>query len=700
MNTYCNILNAEILKNIVKYTLSIPFASAIFFLYACDNNDTNVISDSHDSEKKYPAQVLQEVNSLANTYFKDPSSPAKKSWIDIQLKSFDAINSIVPDIPIQTFDSIKSNAVAKNKGDWKAAHKQITAQTDAFKRIALISNSMKPDAADFAKQVAASIYPHDYIAQAAELRNWGRLYNAIVSNVNLFSQSEIDSIKQRVLSEISKLGYPASVKWLAAQSTAKRRILQFLDSADESIRDNLKELEQSYPADFEKQLSAIENIAAAAHEGQQIQANHDSKQTRASRNSQEKQNPDNLASRDDEIKELNKYRFSIFTNRGIDGKMSTAVLVKLNGQKVVLCTKDFFDGSLPYTITNSLGKIKCSRAFISSDYPLVMLMPDSVPDTFVPFEVVSPQEMVSIIDKKLTMIAPSKAGFSKFPVRIFSEDQKYLNLTSDTAPEIRKSTNIKRLDRRGEKFLLSTKISVDAGNNSIVIDPDSGKLVSMAFRKYNPGVLSWTGKTGSIVGNENMAIPDINNFIRQFDGVTKSIESPDSSIQFIRMTGLENWMRLDPSVAAEQKTQLRRFTDDNNDFLMFFKRNLYGDMLRSRRLGQIAERYRKPFLNERMDRISYERNYKKYMLDVMYAMRRELSQFPNANSFYPIYRDEMEYQIALRRAMHDYLAEVIKNGDITNVLHVDLRARYSDPMVIPEGQIAPTTFGGSKGGGF
>ena len=102
-------------------------------------------------------------------------------------------------------------------------------------------------------------------------------------------------------------------------------------------------------------------------------------------------------------------------------------------------------------------------------------------------------------------------------------------------------------------------------------------------------------------------------------------------------------------------------------------------MLRSRRLGQIAERYRKPFLNERMDRISYERNYKKYMLDVMYAMRRELSQFPNANSFYPIYRDEMEYQIALRRAMHDYLAEVIKNGDITNVLHVDLRARYSDP---------------------
>lgn len=394
-------LNLKTFKIIIKCFVFIFSVSVIFFLYACDNNDNKAVNDSHDSEKKYPAQVLQEVNALANAYFKDPSSPAKKSWIDIQLKSFDAINSIVPDIPIQTFDSIKSNAVEKNKGDWKAAHKQIIAQTDAFKRIALISNSMKPDAADFAKQVASSIYPHDYIAQAAELRNWGRLYNAIVSNVNLFSQSEIESIKQRVLSEISKLGYPASVNWLAAQSTAKRRILQFLDSADESVRGNLKELEHSYPADFEKQLSAIENIAATANEDMQAQSSRDGKQTQASRNSQKKQNSDNLASRDDKIKELNKYRFSIFTNRGIDGKMSTAVLVKLNGQKVVLCTKDFFDGSLPYTIANSLGKIKCSRAFISSDYPLVMLMPDSVPDAFVPFEVVSPQEMVSIIDKNL-----------------------------------------------------------------------------------------------------------------------------------------------------------------------------------------------------------------------------------------------------------------------------------------------------------
>ena len=101
-----------------------------------------------------------------------------------------------------------------------------------------------------------------------------------------------------------------------------------------------------------------------------------------------------------------------------------------------------------------------------------------------------------------------------------------------------------------------------------------------------------------------------------------------------------------------------------------------------------------------MDRISYERNYKKYMLDIMYAMRREISQYPNANSFYPIYRDEMEYQIALRKAMHDYLAEVIKSGDITNIVHLDLRARYSDPMSIPEGQLAPMQAGGSIGGGF
>ena len=668
-------------KSPYRFRFILPFAAA-FALCACDYFKKGEPAAPQPPAREYPADVLRNVNALAEKYFKGADAAAKRSWIDGQLKAYDAINAIVPDIPIQVFGGIKNGAVSANSGDWNVVHRRILAQIDGYKRVESIGKSMKRDAFEFSSRIARALYPGDYVAQAKELRNWGGLYNSVASSSNIFSPAETERIKERIATDIFKDGYSSAARWFGRQQTAKRRISSELDGAGNAVKAAFSEAEKSHPADFERQLEELGKII----EGERLLAAAEKKRE-AEKAKPRPQKPD-------------KSRFSIFTTRGLDGKIATAVLAKMNGKEVVLCSKEFFGGEVPCTIGNSMGEIKCSRAFISRDYPLIMLVPDSVPDSFVPYEVVEPSDMPSVIGKTLSMIAPAGAGFAEIGVRVFSEDQKYLNLTSDTAPKITKSSDIKRLDRRGDKFLFSTKITVDAGGNSIVLDPDTRKIVSMAFRKYNPGVLSWTGKTGSIVGGEKMAIPDVNTFIRQFDGATKFAESPDSSIQFIRMTARGDWIPLDPEVAARQKTELRRFTDDNNDFLMFFKRNLYGDMLRSRRLGQIAERYRRAFTSERMDRISYERNYKKYMLDIMYAMRREISQYPNADSFYPIYRDEMEYQIALRKAMHDYLAEVIKNGDITNVVHLDLRARYSDPMSIPEGQLTPMQAGGSIGGGF
>ena len=677
---FCNFY-FPMFKSPYRFRFILPFAAA-FALCACDYFKKGEPAAPQPPAREYPADVLRNVNALAEKYFKGADAAAKRSWIDGQLKAYDAINAIVPDIPIQVFGGIKNGAVSANSGDWNVVHRRILAQIDGYKRVESIGKSMKRDAFEFSSRIARALYPGDYVAQAKELRNWGGLYNSVTSSSNIFSPAETERIKERIATDIFKDGYSSAARWFGRQQTAKRRISSELDGTGNAVKAAFSEAEKSHPADFERQLEELGKII----EGERLLAAAEKKRE-AEKAKPRPQKPD-------------KSRFSIFTTRGLDGKIATAVLAKMNGKEVVLCSKEFFGGEVPCTIGNSMGEIKCSRAFISRDYPLIMLVPDSVPDSFVPYEVVEPSDMPSVIGKTLSMIAPAGAGFAEIGVRVFSEDQKYLNLTSDTAPKITKSSDIKRLDRRGDKFLFSTKITVDAGGNSIVLDPDTRKIVSMAFRKYNPGVLSWTGKTGSIVGGEKMAIPDVNTFIRQFDGATKFAESPDSSIQFIRMTALGDWIPFDPEVAARQKTELRRCTDDNNDFLMFFKRNLYGDMLRSRRLGQIAERYRRAFTSERMDRISYERNYKKYMLDIMYAMRREISQYPNADSFYPIYRDEMEYQIALRKAMHDYLAEVIKNGDITNVVHLDLRARYSDPMSIPEGQLTPMQAGGSIGGGF
>ena len=114
MNTYCNMLNLKTFKIIIKCFVFIFSVSVIFFLYACDNNDNNAVNDSHDSEKKYPAQVLQEVNALANAYFKDPQvcrgEQKDLEWNDAQgNKQLTNDGEVYEGLPIKRTSNIKAS---------------------------------------------------------------------------------------------------------------------------------------------------------------------------------------------------------------------------------------------------------------------------------------------------------------------------------------------------------------------------------------------------------------------------------------------------------------------------------------------------------------------------------------------------------------------------------------------------------------
>lgn len=122
---------------------------------------------------------MRDVNALAEKYFKGADSAAKRSWIDGQLKSYDAINAIVPDIPIQVFGAIKDGAVSADSGDWSVARRRILAQIDGYKRAESIGRAMNRDAFEFSSRIVQSLYPDDYVAQARELRAWGGLCDSI-----------------------------------------------------------------------------------------------------------------------------------------------------------------------------------------------------------------------------------------------------------------------------------------------------------------------------------------------------------------------------------------------------------------------------------------------------------------------------------------------------------------------------------------
>lgn len=636
-------------------------------------------ASSEASESPELSEFKTRIGIVADRYFLG-NSAAKNEWIKMQMQAFDSISSYIPDVDLQKFSEIRESAKKKNPEDYVKAYNDMLRQIDGLKSLDK-SKYSNAAAYEFAIKHLGELYPEDYVEQSRQIAKWIDFYSELSAFSGNLSADAAGDFKKNALEKALK-NINSGKNYLNSQRFAMGRLKgkRIKNMTPANIYRVKEFVAKKYPSDFERQLSEFENIERLYLEnknldieGLVLKTEEDSKE----KPSEVADAPDSLREKAEDI-----FRNCVFTRHSSIGgstDISSAVLVKIKGRKVILCTKEFLPEKSQAVFSNSKGKIVCSKFYVSDKFPVIMMIPDTPPDNFSAIEIVSPEESFDLYKKELYMIAPSGTGFTARNVRVFSEDEKFLNLTSDTAPSIKRKIGITGMGRDVNKTVVSVTDIVDIGEHAMVIDPESGKLASLAIRYYAPGIIEMGGKTGSIIGHEISNLPDFNTLVRQFDGtVSRTSYKPRSQIYFLRLTALEGWDEITLADLKDQKTCVRRFTDDNNDFLMFFKYNEFGESLRLNRLRDIAERYRRPLMEDYLDRRSFETTYKKYMLDVLYAMRRELLQYKSADSFSPIYRDEMQYQINLRQAMYNYLAESIKDGNMANILHVDLKTRYYD----------------------
>lgn len=613
--------------------------------------------------EKYPEDVVEKLDKIAGEYFGGNGEVAKE-WKKRQLKAYSAINSIVPEIPLQKFFAIKSFAEKKFPDDYVEQHRHIYSEIDFYKALEAQRDGASAEAYEYSLGAVERFFPDDYKAQSRELARFCAAFKLLENVRSKISPDAFAFISAEALEKCG--GNPlAAESYVRDQLGAKSKIDSFRHKTiDGAALDAAKgEVAATYPGDYVSQYAELVALAEAGGE----------------KKKPEGEKPAAAPEADSALEKAKKvFRESMFTKRGADEDIFCAALVEMNGKPVILCAKEFVPQTMPAVFANSRGKITCSKAFVAEGFPLVLMVPDEVPAGFRPLKLLSDVESADFGSKRLYMIAPDRGGFRGMPVEVFSEDAMYLNLAADSNPTVSREIDVKFLGRDAKKMQISLTDSISVGENSVVLDSDSGALVSLALRIYSPGSLDEFGKTGSVIGHENAEIPDYNSFVRLFDGQTqRTVMPPTSSIRFVRMGALESWMPLDIEKLNYQRTSVRKFTDDNNDFLAFFRENTFNNALRSRRLGRIAEKYKKPLVEENLGRDAYERQYKSYMMEVLFAIKRELLQFPNADGFYSIYKNELEYQIGLRKAMHDYLAECIKDGEVFNAIHLDLKSRLN-----------------------
>ncbi len=640
-----------------------------------------------------PESVAKTISDNAQKYF--ANSPAhKKRYMQKQVDAYNEIQNAQINLPAETYAKILAQAESKFAADYIERKNWLFAQTLSCANLNEYKLSYPQQVYNETVSVLEKFYKDDFFKMENNFSEWASFLSRDLDPKKALSKDELAQLKKRAI-ENSK-GIASNAKAYADAQVAAARRLASIGAPKASLKNDFDSLRDfvraKYPNEYEKQLAEFEiGIKEIIANDRQIRSQIKAEKVR--RNNLRLRENETLVAESYSKKIESVFQTSIFTRRGKLENVYTAVLTKIGGHPVILCTQEFLEGRLPVKISNSLGEIVCSRALISKDCPLIALIPDSLDKAFIPLKIM--EKFSPDAEKDLCLVSHDSGAIKVGYVRIFSEDDKYFNLVFGKIPRFERDVAIKPISRDGTKFMSTVSQTVPGISQSIIIDPENMTVISMAVNRYNSGVIDYSGKTGSIIGHEDMDLPDYNTLVRQFDSSLKS-EKPFGTIDFLRLNNLKEWSKFSMQELERQKTEIRRYTDLNNDFLVFFKRNLYGYAMRSGALGAIAEKHSINLLKRKMSKEMYVKCYRNYMLDVLMELKRNMLTPVDVDRYYSVYRNALRYQINLRKAMAEYVSEGIKDYNIINILHADLLTRYNNPY----SSVDITQFGGAMGSGM
>ncbi len=617
------------------------------FLFSCEKK-VEKYSD-------VPPTVLSAIREHVNKNFSGDANIVE-TWVERQVNAYREIIKIVPEIPLSEYSKIVKYAEDVSGADYIAAFWEVDSMLDLAESFHDKSQKLSQEELKFVKSLFNDSSAIEYKARLNRALDWITAFEDMKYIERRFDVDSFNALKKKYLAE-NRNNPNAVMPMFYAQSRALDKLKNFyIRNVPKEVLENLKaQIAKSHPNDFITQFDVLAKTDFSKLPQEKKEVVEDAKTL-------------SLRAQAEQV-----FRECVFTKRGEGDDIDVAILVKMNGKTAILCDKNFIPQKMPVVFGNSAGYITCSKAVVSEEYPLVVMFPDEEPTMFKPIEVISPKEMLDLPKKELYMIAPSGGGFTGKPVRVFSEDVHYLNFTVDDTPKTEREMKIRRLDRNADKIIIDIIDKYDVGEHAIVFEPKTRKLVSVALRYYSLGMIDMGGKTGNVLGHERMQIPDFVSFVRMFDGnVGATVYSPPSSIRFVRMTGMKGWKRLNVDKFWAQKNAIRKYTDVNNEYLQFFIRGSYEEALRSVCISKIAIKYREDFYHRNLSRESFLNRYEAFVIEVLHSMRIDMNRFGNSSvtpeSIYSIYRGEIAYQMALRKAMYDYTKEYLKENKITGFI--------------------------------
>ena len=331
-----------------------------------------------------------------------------------------------------------------------------------------------------------------------------------------------------------------------------------------------------------------------------------------------------------DLEKIVKQRFVDQTYMTDGDNRAAVILSEMQGKQVVLIP---FNNYTPgVTLSNARGEpleYNENEVYVSKRLPLVLVFPKNLPETVKNAVFINDKQYRDLVGKTLFIVGYLKENLTSYPVKINSINEKYI--------------------------ILNIRPSVSYKGGTLVVDP----------------------KTLDTVGIVMPAVPRVRkiNWMQrsEVNRLTRELEQDQPFPETRRLDNFGKWEKFTTDRFIEQRMKLDRAKAVSFDFVKLFSVTQLSEFENAPVIGAIVKKHITT-LRKKMEKSSFERAYKSYMLDLANLLKAELRELKSID-FYSGFEGEANKYMEIFEQVLKTLDNASKNQSYMALVQDDIKQR-------------------------
>lgn len=539
----------------------------------------------------------------------------------ISLAVIAAASAFAQEMPAELRAKLEAKSAEVNADNASKAKSWVKKQVEAWETIQNMSFSADENDIKLVKELADKKFPLDFVKQEPFIGEQASIASGLGDYKTQLGAAAYGELKKK-FTESGKTNLNTFLELLQNETAAK---LELDAMTTDKMRPRTfalikKAAAEEFPGNFAEQLKTIKEILS----GKAAEASASETVAAGGNEQGQKKRPATMSELENLVKE--RYTAQTYMTDG-DGR-GAAFLSKIQGKQVAFIPFAAFTPGL--TLSNARGEqleYNEKEIYVSKNLPLVLVFPKELPEGTKNSEFINDKQYRDLVGTSQFVVGYLKQKLMAFPVKINAINDKILKL-----------------------------------NNNLPMSYSEGTLI------INPNSM----ETLAVVMSAQAKIRRINWFQRsEVNRLMRDIESEAGTLEARRLDNLGKWEKFSEDNYIDQKMKVERIGNVAKDFVKLFSTTQLADSENSPVIGMIVKKHLSA-LKKRMDKSSFERAYKAYMLDLSNLIKTEVREINNTDFYSGFEGDVKKYTEVLEQVQKTF-ENAAKSQAFRNLVQEDIK---------------------------